>query len=141
MCHPGSYYYPASGGLAFGMPAAVGVQLAEPGRRVVAFIGDGSANYGITALWTAAQHAIPVVSIILNNGTYGALRSFAAKLNALDAPGSDVPGIDFVSLAAAYGADARFAESDAKLRDQTAKALASDRPTLIEVRISPASPF
>ncbi|MFF2030394.1 benzoylformate decarboxylase [Arthrobacter sp. NPDC058192] len=141
MRHPGSYYFPASGGLGFGMPAAVGVQLAEPERRVVAFIGDGSANYGITALWTAAQYGIPVVFVILNNGTYGALRGFAAKLNALDAPGLDVPGIDFVSLAAGYGVDADRADSLEKLRDCIAKAFASERPTLIEVPISTVSPF
>lgn len=141
MRHPGSYYFPASGGLGFGMPAAVGVQLAEPERRVVAFIGDGSANYGITALWTAAQYGIPVVFVILNNGTYGALRGFAAKLNALDAPGLDVPGIDFVSLAAGYGVDANRADSLEKLRDCFAKALASERPTLIEVPITTVSPF
>ena len=123
------------------MPNAAGVQLAEPGRRVIAFIGDGSANYGITALWTAAQHTSPVVFIILNNGTYGAVRGFAAKLGALDAPGLDVPGIDFVSLAVGYGVGAGFAESEAELREQVAKALAPDRPTLIEVRISAVSPF
>ncbi|MCC3279488.1 benzoylformate decarboxylase [Arthrobacter sp. zg-Y40] len=141
MRHPGSYYFPASGGLGFGMPAAVGVQLAEPGRRVIAFIGDGSANYGITALWTAAQHGIPVVFIILNNGTYGALRGFAAKLDALDAPGLDVPGIDFVSLAEGYGVESGLAKSEAELRDQVAKALASNRPTLVDVRIGTVSPF
>ena len=108
---------------------------------MIAFIGDGSANYGITALWTAAQHGISVVFIILNNGTYGALRGFAAKLNALDAPGLDVPGIDFVSLGEGYGVEAGLAESEGELRDQVAKALASDRPTLIEVRISTVSPF
>jgi benzoylformate decarboxylase len=141
MRHPGSYYFPASGGLGFGMPAAVGVQLAEPGRRVVAFIGDGSANYGITALWTAAQYRVPVVFVILNNGTYGALRGFAAKLDALDAPGLDVPGIDFVSLAAGYGVDADRAASLETLRDCFAKALASEGPTLIEVPITTVSPF
>ncbi len=141
MRHPGSYYFPASGGLGFGMPAAVGVQLAEPERRVVAFIGDGSANYGITALWTAARYGIPVVFVILNNGTYGALRGFAAKLNALDAPGLDVPGINFVSLAAGYGVDADRADSLEKLRDCFTKALASSAPTLIEVPITTVSPF
>jgi benzoylformate decarboxylase len=141
MRHPGSYYFPASGGLGFGMPAAVGVQLAEPRRQVVAFIGDGSANYGITALWTAAQYGVPVVFVILNNGTYGALRGFAAKLNALDAPGLDVPGIDFVALAAGYGVAADRADSPEKLRDCFAKALSAEGPTLIEVPITTVSPF
>jgi len=61
MQEPGSYYFGAAGGLGFAMPAALGVQLAEPSRRVIAVIGDGSANYSITALWTAARYKIPVV--------------------------------------------------------------------------------
>jgi benzoylformate decarboxylase len=60
-----SYFFPGAGGLGFGLPAALGVQLALPQRRVIAFIGDGSANYSITGLWTAAQHRIPVIFIIL----------------------------------------------------------------------------
>jgi benzoylformate decarboxylase len=141
MRHPGSYYFPASGGLGFGMPAAVGVQMAEPERRVVALIGDGSANYGITALWTAAKHGVPVVFVILNNGTYGALRGFAAKLGALAAPGLDVPGIDFVCLAEGYGVEAHRADSLGDFRDRFAKALASSGPTLLEVPITTVSPF
>ena len=49
MQEKGSYYLGAAGGLGFAMPAALGVQLAEPSRRVIAVIGDGSANYSITA--------------------------------------------------------------------------------------------
>jgi Thiamine pyrophosphate enzyme, C-terminal TPP binding domain/DNA methylase/Thiamine pyrophosphate enzyme, central domain len=91
MQEPGSYYFGAAGGLGFAMPAALGVQLAEPSRRVIAVIGDGSANYSITALWTAARYKIPVVFLILKNGTYGALRWFAEVLKVDDVPGLDVP--------------------------------------------------
>jgi benzoylformate decarboxylase len=87
MQEPGSYYFGAAGGLGFGMPAALGVQLAEPSRRVIAVIGDGSANYSVTALWTAARYKIPVVFLILKNGTYGALRWFAEVLKVDDVPG------------------------------------------------------
>src|SRR5260370_14236295 len=103
MQEPGSYYCAAAGGLGFAMPAALGVQLAEPSRRVLAIIGDGSANYSITALWTAARYKIPVVFLILKNGAYGALRWFAEVLKVDDVPGLDVPGIDFLSLAKGYG--------------------------------------
>mgnify|MGYP003375529909 CR=1 FL=1 len=50
-----TYYAMCSGGLGFGLPAAVGVALARPGARIIAVIGDGSAMYSIQALWTAAQ--------------------------------------------------------------------------------------
>jgi benzoylformate decarboxylase len=62
------------------MPAAVGVSLGRPDATVVAVIGDGSANYGITALYTAARRRTRTVFVIVNNGSYGALRGFAKRL-------------------------------------------------------------
>src|SRR5699024_1955981 len=109
--------FPAAGGLGFGLAAAVGVQLAQPGRRVIALVGDGSANYGITALWTAAQYRIPVTFVILNNHTYAALRSFSNHMEVKNAPGIDIPGIDFVRIAEGYGVSARAVETSAELRD------------------------
>src|SRR5207302_2570963 len=53
---PGSYYFCASGGLGFGISAAAGVQLAQRDRPVVCVLGEGSAQYGITALWTAVAY-------------------------------------------------------------------------------------
>jgi benzoylformate decarboxylase len=133
MVLPGSYYYCAGGGLGFGLPAAVGIQLAEPDRQVIAVIGDGSANYGITALWTAAQHQIPTIFVILKNGVYGALRWFASVLKAEHLPGLDVPAIDFCSIAKGYGVDARQATSGETFAAALRQALASHRPMLIEV--------
>ena len=86
-------------------------------RRVIALIGDGSANFSITGLWTAAQHQIPAVFIILKNGTYGALRWFAEVLQVRDVPGLDVPGIDFCALAQGYGVRAVQADTPGRLRD------------------------
>ena len=129
----GSYYFAAAGGLGFGMPAAVGIQLAQPERRVVAVIGDGSANYSITALWTAAQYKIPVIFIILKNGTYGALRWFAGVLKADDVPGMDVPDIDFTQIAKGYGVSACSVNNDDAFITAFQHALASNQPTLIEV--------
>lgn len=136
--HNGGYYFPASGGLGFGLPAAVGVALAEPQRRVVAVIGDGSANYGITALWTAAQLDLPVTFVILRNGTYGALRWFAELLDTPDVPGLDVPGIDFTALATGYGVPADHVEDLDALR--TVLARAPEGPRLIEVDTTPTRP-
>ncbi len=136
---PQSYFWPASGGLGFGLPAAVGVRMGLE-RPVVALVGDGSANFGITALWTAAQERVPVVFVILNNGTYGALRWFADLLQVPKAPGLDVPGIDFVRLGEGYGVPSARAHDVDELRRLLAEGLASDGPSLIEVPTTLTTP-
>ena len=72
-----TFYTMASGGLGYGLPAAVGVALARPGARVIGLIGDGSAMYSIQALWSAAQLKLPITFVILNNRRYAALQEFA----------------------------------------------------------------
>ncbi|MGH8744985.1 MAG: thiamine pyrophosphate-binding protein, partial [Burkholderiales bacterium] len=71
---PKSYYGLASGGLGFALPGAVGVSLALPGRPVVALVGDGSALYGVQALWSAAHEKLPVTYVIANNRSYRILK-------------------------------------------------------------------
>ncbi|SHE79108.1 benzoylformate decarboxylase [Kaistia soli DSM 19436] len=138
--NPGSYYFGAAGGLGFAMPAAIGVQLAEPDRQVIALIGDGSANYSVTALWTAAQHDVPVVFVIMRNGTYGALRWFAGVLKAHGVPALDVPDIDFVAIATGYGLEAVRVETDDAFAAALARAIEGRRPCLIEVATAWTTP-
>ncbi|MCO7197151.1 thiamine pyrophosphate-dependent enzyme, partial [Pseudonocardia sp. McavD-2-B] len=138
LTEPGSYLFPASGGLGFGLPAAVGAQLAHgEARRVVALVGDGSANYGITALWTAAQYRVPVVFVILKNGTYGALRGFAGLLGTGETPGLDVPGLDFVKISEGYGVPAVSVSDAASTAAALKDAFAADGPRLVEVVTAP----
>src|SRR5690606_30978785 len=63
----GSYFFTASGGLGFALPAAVGVAMAQPARPVVATIGDGSALYAIQSLWTGVQAGADLLVVIFNN--------------------------------------------------------------------------
>lgn len=135
MDRPDMYHFPASGGLGFGLPAAVGVALARPDDVVVATVGDGSANYGLSALWTAAQQQTRTVFVIVNNGTYGALRGFATVLDALDAPGLDVPGIDFVALATGYGVPASSVSTPEDFRSAYRAALGAEGPVLIDAHV------
>ena len=60
----------ASGGIGFALPGAIGIQLAQPERPVVAIVGDGSAMYSIQALWTAAHLKLPITYVICNNASY-----------------------------------------------------------------------
>ena len=130
----GRYYFAAAGGLGYAMPAAVGIQIAKPNAQVIAIIGDGSANYSITALWTAAQYKLPIIFIILRNGNYGALRWFADVLDAHNVPGLDIPNIDFTQLAAGYGVSACCVNNDEAFIQCFKQALAAKKPTLIEVQ-------
>ncbi|MFH9729075.1 benzoylformate decarboxylase [Streptomyces sp. NPDC017260] len=136
--HQGSYYFPAAGGLGFGLPGAVGVAMAQPGRPVVGVIGDGSANYGITALWTAAQHRVPLTVVLLRNGTYGALRWFGGLLGVPDAPGLDIPGLDFTRIAEGYGVRAQHVGGAEELRAVLAER--PDHPRLIQVDTALTTP-
>ncbi|MGW5231064.1 thiamine pyrophosphate-dependent enzyme [Streptomyces nodosus] len=135
---PGSYYFPAAGGLGFGLPGAVGVAMAQPDRPVVGVIGDGSANYGITALWTAARQHVPLTVVLLRNGTYGALRWFGGLLGVPDAPGMDIPGIDFTRIAEGYGVRAHHATGAGELRALLAER--PDGPRLIQVDTALTTP-
>jgi len=133
-----SFYTMASGGLGYSLPASVGVALAREGRRIVCLIGDGSTMYSVQAIWTAVQHKLPVTIIVLNNSGYGAMRTFSRILGAERPPGIDLPGIDFVKMAEAFGCAAsrihRAADVDAGLRD----ALTGTGPRLLEVIVDPA---
>lgn len=107
---------------------------------MVGIIGDGSANYGITALWSAAQYDVPVTFVILRNGTYGALRWFAGLLGVDDAPGIDIPGIDFESIARGYGVEAHTARDRDELHALLIEARDARAPRLIQVDTDLTSP-
>src|SRR6202022_2164111 len=64
------YHALASGGIGWGVPASVGVSMANPDRPVVCYSGDGSSMYSIQSLWTAAHHKLPLTFVIANNGGY-----------------------------------------------------------------------
>jgi benzoylformate decarboxylase len=137
LSRPGSYYFGAGGGLGFGLAAAVGVQLAQPERPVVAVIGDGSLQYAVTALWSAVAHEVPLTVLVLRNDEYAILKWFAEFEGEMGAPGLDVTGIDNVALAGGYGMPARRADGPDDLRESLAEAIASPAPALIEVPVAP----
>ncbi len=99
----GGFYCTASGGLGFALPAAVGVALGNPARRVICLLGDGSSLYSIQALWTAVQHDLAIAFVILNNRGYAALKALGQDMDVDKPPGVDLPGVGFAELAAGFG--------------------------------------
>ena len=134
-----TYYAMCSGGLGFGLPAAVGVALARPRDKVIALIGDGSAMYTIQALWNATQLRLPITFVILKNRRYAALQDFAPTFGFAPGqavPGTELPDLDFVALAAGHGMKGLRVDDGAALREVLAQALRAPEPVLVEVEIA-----
>jgi benzoylformate decarboxylase len=130
---PGSLYLSAGGGLGWGLPGAIGLQLGDPSRRVVALLGDGAVHYSVSGLWTAAQHNIPVVFVVARNSEYRALKEFSRFMHAPDAPGMELPDMDIPGIAAAYGVQSEQVKTLADLTRAVKDGLSSDKPSLIEI--------
>ena len=131
-----SFYGLSSGGLGFGMPGAIGVSLALPGRRVTAVIGDGSAMYGIQALWTAAHLKLPITYLIPNNRSYRILKERLVSMRSTDKfIGMDMrdPAIDYTGLARSMGVPARCVTDPADIVPALREAAGRQGPSLVEV--------
>jgi benzoylformate decarboxylase len=137
LSRPGSYYFSASGGLGFGLSAAVGVQLAQPERQVVCVLGEGSAQYAITAFWTAAAYAVPVKFLVLRNNEYSILKWFATLENVTGAPALDLPALDVAATAQSYGVPSVSVSGMDDLHSALGQALSQDGPQLVQVDVEP----
>jgi benzoylformate decarboxylase len=136
---PKAYFGLASGGLGFALPGAVGASLALPGRPVVAVVGDGSAMYGVQALWTAAHEKLPVTYVITNNRSYRILKERLISMRHSDKfIGMDIrePAIDYCALAQSMGVQARRVVDPHDFAPALREAAASGAPRLIEVMVA-----
>jgi benzoylformate decarboxylase len=134
---PGGFMFGAGGGLGFGLSAAVGAQIGAPDRPVLAVLGEGSAQYTITALWTAVAYKVPLTILVLRNDEYAILKWFSQLESVEGAPGLDLPGIDCVAIAQAYGMRADRVSGVDELREALSESLGSNEPRLIEVQVAP----
>ena len=103
------YHALASGGIGWGLPASVGVSLANPDRPVVCYSGDGSSMYSIQSLWTAANHKLPLTFVIVNNGGYRIIKQRLLAFHGDDHyVGMDFidPAVDFTGVAKSLGLEA-----------------------------------
>jgi benzoylformate decarboxylase len=137
LSRPGSYYFAAGGGLGFGLAASVGVQIAEPDRPVVCVLGEGSAQYAITAFWSAVAYDAPVTFLVMRNEEYGILKWFAEAEGVTGAPGLDLPKLDVAAVAEGYGVKAHRPSDRDAVAGALEAAIASSAPELVEVPVAP----
>jgi acetolactate synthase-1/2/3 large subunit len=138
LCRPGQGYIRAAGSLGWGLPAALGAQVAQPGRPVVLFTGDGGLWYHIGELETAARRQIPAVIVVNNNG------SLNQEINPYSAAyGGSLHGrhgelwhfreTDFARVAESMGVLGLTVKKAADFEGALHKALASNGPAVIDV--------
>jgi len=135
-----SYFGMVSGGIGWGIAAAIGVQLAQPDRRVVAIIGDGSAMYSPQALWTAAHLQLPITFVILNNRGYRILKerliAFHGDERFIGMDFKDPP-IDMAALSTALGTPGKQINEPDEFIACFSESLKSIGPSLLEVMVEP----
>ncbi|MGA6992745.1 MAG: biosynthetic-type acetolactate synthase large subunit [Candidatus Deferrimicrobiaceae bacterium] len=131
----------SSGGLGtmgYGLPAAIGAQVAMPDKLVVDIAGDGSIQMNIQELATAVQYRLPVKVVILNNGSLGMVRQWQALFYQGKLSQTCLPQIpDFVRLAAAYGAAGYRATKPAEVPEVLRKGFAAPGPAIIDIVTDP----
>lgn len=130
-----------SGGLGtmgFGLPAAMGAQLARPKSRVISLSGDGGFKMTGSELFTIASNRIPVIAIVFNNSGLGMIRQlqtvqFDKRFTACEMPGY----IDFVKYAESMGISGTRVSTPEELAAAVEEAMERDEPFLIEVSVNP----
>jgi benzoylformate decarboxylase len=144
---PGSWYAHRGSALGWGLPAAVGIALAHPERRVICTHGDGSLLFGIHALWTAARLGVRLAVIVADNSGYEILRAGMEGMTGRPAgnwPGLAIegPGLDLVQIARGFGASAGAVDDPAALRPALLDLLArgAHGPAVLVVRVVGTTP-
>ncbi len=123
------------GTLGLSYPTALGAKVARPDQAVVAIAGDGGFMYNVQELATAVQSGINVVTVVFNDGAYGNVRRMQRELYGNRVIASDLHNPDFGRLAESFGVAALSAAGPEELRPALERALAAERPALIEVKV------
>jgi len=132
---PASWFNAATGfgALGYGLPAAVGAALAQPGRPVICLAGDGGLQFTLAELGAAVEAGAKVIVLLLNNAGYGEIKLFMRE-KGIAPVGVDLFTPDFLALSRAYGWHAQRLLTIADLPSTLREAVARPGPSLIEWR-------
>ena len=140
--HPGLQHHgrtqlaPTSGAMGYGLPAAVAAALLQPERWVVNLAGDGDFLMTGQELATATGYgAKKLISIVVDNGTYGTIRMHQEREYPGRVSGSDLFNPDFAALARAYGWQAEFVGDTAAFEPALLRAIEAGVPTLLHIKL------
>jgi len=128
---------PTSGSMGYSVPAAVAAKIAEPGRTVVALAGDGEFLMNGQEFATAAQYGAAIIVLVVNNGMYGTIRMHQEREYPGRVSGTELANPDFAAYARAFGGHGETVERTAEFEPAFKRAIASGKPSILELRIDP----
>jgi thiamine pyrophosphate-dependent acetolactate synthase large subunit-like protein len=122
--------------MAFAMPGAIGAQLLYPDRAVIAIAGDGAFAMLMADFVTATRYGLPIVCVVLNNDKLGFI-AMEQEAKGLPEHSIDLLNPDFVAFAHACGGVGFRVEEPSEMVPALEKAFASEKPSLLDVRVDP----
>ncbi|MFI2810817.1 MULTISPECIES: thiamine pyrophosphate-binding protein [Microbulbifer] len=124
---------PISGSMGYGLPAAIAAKLRHPQRDVLCFAGDGCLQMTIQELATARQYSANIIVLVINNGSYGTIRTHQEKNYPGRVMATDLVNPDFTALASAYGFHSATITCTEEFYPAFEAARAADQPALLEL--------
>ncbi len=121
----------------FSFACGLGVKAAQPDRPVVSFAGDGGFGMQVSELSTAVDAGLNTVSIVMNNGCWGAEKAYQRDFFGGRYIGADVSSPPFDELARLYGAVGYRVERLSEVEDAVAAALDADAPAVVDIKVDP----
>ncbi|MBW9058060.1 thiamine pyrophosphate-binding protein [Agrobacterium pusense] len=128
---------PTSGSMGYGLPAAVAAKHLFPEREVICFAGDGCFMMHGQEFITAVRYGLPIITLLVNNGTYGTIRMHQEREYPGRVSGTDLVNPDFNAFAKAYGGHGETVERTQDFAAAFERARASGKPAIIEVKLDP----
>lgn len=128
---------PTSGSMGYGLPAAVAAKQLFPQREVVCFAGDGCFMMHGQEFITAVRYGLPIITVLVNNGTYGTIRMHQEREYPGRVSATDLVNPDFVAYAQAFGGHGELVEKTEDFGPAYLRARQSGKPSIIEVRLDP----
>jgi acetolactate synthase-1/2/3 large subunit len=131
----GQHYAPQAGSMGYGLPAAVGIKRLYPEKTVLCVAGDGDFLMNGQEFMTAVQYDLPIIVVLMDNGTYGTIRMHQEREYPGRISGTDLRNPDFAAYAKAFGGFGATVEKTADFAKAFEDCVKSGKPSIIHVRV------
>ncbi len=128
---------PTNGAMGYGVPAAIGAAIVQPGRQVICFVGDGGFLMTGQEIATAFHHGVAPIILVFNNRMYGTIRMYQERVYPERVSGTLLTNPNFARFIEAFGGHGEVVERTEELVPAYRRAAASGKAALIEIRMNP----